>query len=106
MGDRQMRCCRARFVEAVNATVLATPGRRVGTVGRLAVFPGARDVILGAWCSAELSDSRREIDARCSLEARAAARGGERHARDIVPTLANEPEPTDRRVPNGEWPGQ
>jgi N-carbamoyl-L-amino-acid hydrolase len=37
----------ARFVDAVHETVIARPGRHVGTVGRLAVFPGGANVIPG-----------------------------------------------------------
>lgn len=37
----------ARLIEAVNQTVVAMPGRQVGTVGRLMVSPGARNVIPG-----------------------------------------------------------
>ena len=37
----------ARFVEAVHATVTSMPGRHVGTVGRLAIHPGAANVIPG-----------------------------------------------------------
>jgi len=37
----------ARFVDAVHETVISRPGRHVGTVGRLAVFPGGANVIPG-----------------------------------------------------------
>jgi N-carbamoyl-L-amino-acid hydrolase len=37
----------ARFVDLVNRTVRAEPGRQVGTVGRLQAFPGAINVIPG-----------------------------------------------------------
>ena len=47
----------ARFVEAVNTIVRATPGRQVGTVGRIQAFPGATNVIPGRTvCSLELRD--------------------------------------------------
>lgn len=37
----------ARFVDAVNTVVRSRPGRHVGTVGKLAVFPGGANVIPG-----------------------------------------------------------
>ena len=37
----------ARFIDAVNRVVRQTPGRQVGTVGRMAVSPGAPNVIPG-----------------------------------------------------------
>ncbi|MGH7616536.1 MAG: hydantoinase/carbamoylase family amidase, partial [Gemmatimonadaceae bacterium] len=37
----------ARFVDAVNTVVTSTPGRHVGTVGKLTVFPGGANVIPG-----------------------------------------------------------
>ena len=92
----------ARFVEAVNATVLATPGRSVGTVGRLAVFPGAPNVIPGrVVLTLELRDLEvAKIEAlftRVEAEAqRIATANGTRVT--LVPTLANEPAPTDARV--------
>ncbi|MEO7086393.1 MAG: M20/M25/M40 family metallo-hydrolase, partial [Gemmatimonadaceae bacterium] len=47
----------AKFVELVNRVVRATPGRQVGTVGRMQAFPGATNVIPGkAVCSLELRD--------------------------------------------------
>jgi len=92
----------ARFVEVVNATVLATPGRSVGTVGRLAVFPGAPNVIPGrVVLTLELRDLEvAKIEAlfvRVETEAqRIAAANGTTVT--LVPTLANEPAPTDQRV--------
>ncbi len=48
MGDRRDALLgAARFVEAVNRIVTSTPGRQVGTVGRLEVEPGAPNVIPG-----------------------------------------------------------
>ncbi len=48
MGDRRDALLgAARFVEAVNRIVTGTPGRQVGTVGRLEVEPGAPNVIPG-----------------------------------------------------------
>ena len=92
----------ARFVEAVNTTVLATPGRSVGTVGRLAVFPGAPNVIPGrVVLTLELRDLEvAKIEAlyvRVEAEAhRIAAANGTKVT--LVPTLSNEPAPTDSRV--------
>ena len=92
----------ARFVEAVNTTVVATPGRSVGTVGRLAVFPGAPNVIPGrVVLTLELRDLEvAKIEAlfvRVEAEAqRIAAANGTKVT--LVPTLANEPAPTDPRV--------
>jgi N-carbamoyl-L-amino-acid hydrolase len=37
----------ARFVELVNRVAVKTPGRQVGTVGRLQAFPGAPNVVPG-----------------------------------------------------------
>ena len=37
----------AKLIEAVQAVVTAEPGRQVGNVGRLEVFPGARNVVPG-----------------------------------------------------------
>lgn len=51
----------ARFVELVNHTVRAEPGRQVGTVGRLQAYPGAPNVVPGrVVCTLEL----RDLDAR------------------------------------------
>jgi len=92
----------ARFVEAVNATVLATPGRSVGTVGRLAVFPGAPNVIPGrVVLTLELRDLEvakiEALYARVEAEARRIAASNGTTV-TLVPTLANEPAPTDQRV--------
>jgi N-carbamoyl-L-amino-acid hydrolase len=47
----------SRFVEMVNRVVRGIPGRQVGTVGRIQVFPGAPNVIPGkVVCSLELRD--------------------------------------------------
>jgi N-carbamoyl-L-amino-acid hydrolase len=47
----------ARFTEMVNRVVRGTPGRQVGTVGRMQAFPGAPNVIPGqVICSLELRD--------------------------------------------------
>ncbi|MBI4538411.1 MAG: Zn-dependent hydrolase [Gemmatimonadetes bacterium] len=49
----------ARFVDAVNRVVTALPGRQVGTVGALRVFPGAPDIVAGR---VELSLDIRDMD--------------------------------------------
>ena len=47
----------ARFVDMVNRTVRAQPGRQVATVGRVQAFPGAPNVIAGrATATLELRD--------------------------------------------------
>lgn len=47
----------ARFTDMVNRVVRATPGRQVGTVGRMQAFPGAPNVIPGkVICTLELRD--------------------------------------------------
>ncbi len=92
----------ARFVDAVNATVLATAGRSVGTVGRLAVLPGAPNVIPGrVVLTLELRDLEvAKIEAlfvRVEAEAQRIAVGNGTKV-SFIPTLANEPAPTDQRV--------
>lgn len=37
----------ARYIDMVNRTITSTPGRQVGTVGRVQAFPGAPNVIPG-----------------------------------------------------------
>jgi N-carbamoyl-L-amino-acid hydrolase len=37
----------AKYVEAVNRVVTSTPGRQVGTVGRIQAFPGAFNIVPG-----------------------------------------------------------
>ena len=46
-GRRNALIAAARLVEAVNDVVTREPGRQVGTVGQLAVFPNAPNVIPG-----------------------------------------------------------
>lgn len=65
----------ARFIEAVNRVVTSEPGRQVGTVGKIAAFPGAPNVIPGrVECTLELRDlDVRKIDelfAKVEAEAR------------------------------------
>jgi N-carbamoyl-L-amino-acid hydrolase len=46
-GRRNALIAAARLIEAVDAIVRREPGRQVGTVGQLAVFPNAPNVIPG-----------------------------------------------------------
>lgn len=88
----------ARFVDSVNAVVVGTPGRHVGTVGRLTVFPGGANVIPGrVVLTLELRDLDVEVIealfARIEREgARIAAATGTTVG--MRPTLANAPAPT------------
>jgi N-carbamoyl-L-amino-acid hydrolase len=92
----------ARFVDAVHAVVTSIPGRHVGTVGRLSVFPGGANVIPG---KVVLTLELRDLDpsvidmlfARIEPEARriASATGT---TVNFQPTLTNAPSPTDARV--------
>lgn len=50
----------AKFIEAVNRIVTSTPGRQVGTVGRIQALPGAPNVIPG---KVVLSLELRDLDA-------------------------------------------
>jgi N-carbamoyl-L-amino-acid hydrolase len=92
----------ARLVDAVHTAVLEIPGRHVGTVGRLAVSPGAPNVIPGrAVLTLELRDlDQARIDALfAAIKPRA-----ERIAADtattvtLLPTTRVVPAPTDSRV--------
>lgn len=87
----------ARFVDTVHAAVTARPGRHVGTVGRLAVFPGGANVIPGrVVLTLELRDlDLRTIDTLFSdIDA-----SGRRIAEETgtaftaTPTLTNNPSP-------------
>jgi N-carbamoyl-L-amino-acid hydrolase len=47
----------ARFIDMVNRVIRSTPGRQVGTVGRIQALPGAPNVIPGkVMCSLEIRD--------------------------------------------------
>jgi beta-ureidopropionase / N-carbamoyl-L-amino-acid hydrolase len=92
----------ARFVDAVHAVVTATPGQHVGTVGRLAVFPGGSNVIPGrVVLTLELRDL--EVATMNALFERIVVEG-QRIAADTrtrfvaTPTLTNEPSPTHPRA--------
>jgi N-carbamoyl-L-amino-acid hydrolase len=92
----------ARFVDAVNTAVTSTPGRHVGTVGKLAVFPGGANVIPGkVVLTLELRDQSEDVIEslfeRIEREAKRVANGtGTRVT--MIPTLRNSPSPTDPRV--------
>jgi beta-ureidopropionase / N-carbamoyl-L-amino-acid hydrolase len=59
----------AKLIEVVQDVVAAEPGRQVGTVGRLEVFPGARNVVPGlVKHSLELRDLSPEKIARLGKE--------------------------------------
>ena len=59
----------AKLIEVVQAVVTAEPGRQVGNVGRLEVFPGARNVVPGlVKHSLELRDLSPEKIARLGKE--------------------------------------
>ncbi|WP_110173605.1 Zn-dependent hydrolase [Luteitalea pratensis] len=89
----------ARFVDMVNRVVRATPGRQVGTVGRMQVSPGARNVVPGSVvCSLEL----RDLDAAAILRFYDAIRGEADRIGDATGTTfayrelhVNAPAPSD-----------
>jgi N-carbamoyl-L-amino-acid hydrolase len=92
----------ARFIDAVHAVVTSMPGRHVGTVGRLTVFPGGANVIPGR---VVLTLELRDLDpavidsvfAGIEPEAqRIASANGTTVS--FQPTLTNAPSPTDARV--------
>jgi len=92
----------ARFVEAVNRTIVTLPGQHVGTVGRLTVFPGAPNVIPGrVTLTLELRDlDQQHIDALFAVVAREAERIAVDAGTTVAlrPTTAVTPAPTDARV--------
>jgi N-carbamoyl-L-amino-acid hydrolase len=92
----------ARFVDAVNGVVTSIPGRQVGTVGRLRVFPGGANVIPGkVVLTLELRDlAPAVIDAvfaRIEPEGRRIANATGTTV-SFEPTLTNAPSATDPRV--------
>ncbi len=92
----------AKFVEAVNRVVRATPGRQVGTVGRMQAFPGAPNVIPGkVVCTLELRDlDDRKIDTMFgAIRAEAKAIGDESGTQFQFSELhANVSAPSDPRM--------
>jgi beta-ureidopropionase / N-carbamoyl-L-amino-acid hydrolase len=99
MADRHDALLAAsQFVNAVHDAVVARPGRHVGTVGRLAVFPGGANVIPGrVVLTLELRDMDHAVTTSLFEEIQA-------RARDIAeatgttfsatPTHTNDPSPT------------
>lgn len=92
----------ARFVDAVNRVVLSVPGRHVGTIGRLAVFPGGANVIPGR---VVLTLELRDLDlANVAMLFEKIRAEGERIAAlngttvSFEPTHTNDPSPTSPRV--------
>jgi len=92
----------ARFVDMVNRTVRAEPGRQVGTVGRIQAFPGAPNVVPGrVVCSLELRDLdaakiQRMFDAISREASRIAEANGTTFA--FRPLHENVPAPSDPAV--------
>jgi N-carbamoyl-L-amino-acid hydrolase len=92
----------SRFVDAVHRVVTSTPGRHVGTVGRLAVFPGGANVVPGR---VVLTLELRDLDVAVIMSLFERVRlEGERIASangtsvSFQATVANEPSLTDERV--------
>jgi beta-ureidopropionase / N-carbamoyl-L-amino-acid hydrolase len=92
----------AKFIEAVNRVVTSTPGRQVGTVGRIQALPGAPNVIPG---KVVLSLELRDLDAakidmlyeKIQVEANQIAKssGTSFNFKEIN---VNTPAPTDERI--------
>lgn len=56
-GRRDAMLAAAKFTDMVNRVVTSEPGRQVGTVGRIAAYPGVPNVIPGkVVCSLEIRD--------------------------------------------------
>ena len=105
MSDRRdSLLATARYIDMVNRVITSTPGRQVGTVGRVQAFPGAPNVIPGkAIFSLEIRDlDQAKVDA---LSARVRAEG-EAIGRDTGCTFAytslhqSRPAVCDGRVKN------
>ena len=92
----------ARFVETVNAVVTSEPGRQVGTVGKIAAFPGAPNVIPGKVdCTLELRDlDAKKIDALFMKIEAEATKIGKMNGTEFtfVQFTNNIPAPTDPRI--------
>ena len=92
----------AKFIEAVNRVVTNVPGRQVGTVGRIQVFPGAPNVIPG---KVILSLELRDLDGakiqmlyqKIRVEADQIAKSS-RVTFDFKELNTNIPAPTDSRI--------
>jgi beta-ureidopropionase / N-carbamoyl-L-amino-acid hydrolase len=102
LGRRDALLAAARLVDAVHRVVTAKPGRHVGTVGRLTVFPNGANVVPGR---VELTLELRDIDPAVvdelfqAIVHEADAIGTSTGtAITLTPTLANEPSLTHERV--------
>ena len=92
----------ARFVELVNRVARTTPGRQVGTVGRIQAFPGAPNVVPGR---VVLTLELRDLDAAKIASLYARIQGEARAIGEATGTTfaytelhANVPAPSDPRV--------
>lgn len=92
----------ARFVELVHRVARGTPGRQVGTVGRIQAFPGAPNVIPGR---VVLTLELRDLDAAKIASLHARIRQEARQIGEATGTTfayaelhANTPAPSDARV--------
>ncbi len=102
LGRRDALLAASRFVDAVNRVVTSVPGRHVGTVGRLAVFPGGANVIPGrVVLTLELRDLDlavvAQLFAQIDREGRIIANATGTTV-TMTPTLTNEPSLTDAGV--------
>ena len=92
----------SRFVEMVNRVVRSTPGRQVGTVGRIQAFPGAPNVIPGkVVCTLELRDlDDAKVDSMyAQIEAEATKIGAENGTQFAYSELhVNAAAPSDPRM--------
>lgn len=89
-GRRNALIAAARLVEAVNDVVTREPGRQVGTVGQLAVFPNAPNVIPGR---VEMTVELRDLS-----EAKVAALGEAVQARGLEIAAATDTKIAFRRA--------
>jgi N-carbamoyl-L-amino-acid hydrolase len=92
----------ARFVELVNRVAVKTPGRQVGTVGRIQAFPGAPNVVPGR---VVLTLELRDLDAAKIASLYEGIEGEARRIGEETGTTfafaelhANTPAPSDPRV--------
>ena len=92
----------ARFTTMVNRVVTSRPGRQVGTVGRIAAFPGAPNVIPGkVVLSLELRDlDEAKVHALFSEISAESRKIGKENGTTFTfaPTNVNHPAPTDSRM--------
>jgi N-carbamoyl-L-amino-acid hydrolase len=92
----------ARFVDTVNTIVRSRPGRHVGTVGKLAVFPGGANVIPGrVVLTLELRDLDPTVTSSLFEEIERAGKSiaaSTGTTFSAVPTHTNDPSPTHPAV--------